>query len=291
MASALYHLTYVLFKKYRRRRNNSRIKKRLQIFPVKDNSELLFQSAPYIFSLEDKFPDFRIVEEGNILKTSFSKLTFNIESAEEFDILKEIFVDEDYRFTGKKEYVVIDIGANVGFASIYFSRFNRVKKIYAFEPVLDSYEMALRNFRENDLKQISLFNYGWGYPSRIEDFFFNKEVKGNSGVRGKLSPSLSKRDLESRRVEIRQASVEMEQIIQENPDTPIMMKMDCEGAEYEIIEDLENNNLLATVNVMLLEWHDYGPAKIERILESHGFIVFSKKLTSISGMLYAVRTN
>jgi hypothetical protein len=67
------------------------------------------------------------------------------------------------------------------------------------------------------------------------------------------------------------------------------LKIDCEGAEYEIIQKLSDTNLLADIDILLIEWHDKGAKMLEDILIANDFRIISRHLTSITGMIYAFK--
>lgn len=57
--------------------------------------------------------------------------------------------------------VIFDIGANIGNHSIYWGIRRNVSKIYAFEPVRDTFEILKRNIELNGLKdEVVLYNIG-----------------------------------------------------------------------------------------------------------------------------------
>lgn len=272
------------------RNREQEIRRELDRFEVEIHKNLLLYSYKYIKLLAKKFPDLSIIDTENSLKVCFNELTFYIESQEEFLILKEIFIDEEYKFIIKEKCVLIDIGANIGIASMYFSQFDYVQRIYAFEPVRDTYDLARKNFKENNITKIAEFNnYGLGANDREENFLYNKSVKGNSGIRGKLSPShINRKDPEIRKVQIKDVDEVLDPIIQSNRDCKIVIKMDCEGAEYEIMKRL-NNKLLKKMDIIILEWHDFKAEPLEAILRENNFSVFSRNLDSISGIISAVK--
>jgi FkbM family methyltransferase len=135
-------------------------------------------------------------------------------------------------------------------------------------------------------------NFGLGNSNKIENFIYNRSSKGNTGIRGKLSSSyFNSTDLNSVRipVNIKNAQIEIEKIIEINRDNLIVVKMDCEGAEYEIFQILDKFKTLSKIDIIFLEWHDKGPKEIETCLELNGFNFFSRNLTTISGMIYAYK--
>jgi len=56
------------------------------------------------------------------------------------DILKEIYTDKIYApyFLGKKDLTILDLGANIGLTTTYFSQFG---KVYSVEPAKETFEV------------------------------------------------------------------------------------------------------------------------------------------------------
>ncbi|WP_159017972.1 FkbM family methyltransferase [Algibacter sp. L3A6] len=262
----------------------------LKKYNITENFELLFNSKIFVKSLDAIYSNFALQSHKDGFLVSFLDFNIYVESIEEFLILNEVFVTKDYNFISNHKTTVIDIGANIGISSLYFSTLDCVDKIYAFEPIIDTFNQAQYNLELNKTrhKVIAIKNIGLGKSNRTETVLFNKSSKGNTGVRGLLSPTYaSNAQNEIRALKIVETSKEIEKIITTSVGQKIMIKMDCEGAEYEIFENLSESNLLDKIDVLIIEWHDKGAKSIENTLLKFGFNVFSRDLGPISGIITA----
>jgi hypothetical protein len=70
---------------------------------------------------------------------------------------------------------------------------------------------------------------------------------------------------------------------------PIVAKIDCEGAEYEILEALAAAGRVREIETYLIEWHGQGPAPLVEILAGSAFRCFCPRESAGLGMVYAVR--
>ncbi|MFV8464655.1 FkbM family methyltransferase [Flavobacterium sp. LB1P62] len=269
-------------------------KRKLQFvnqFDAKINQFLLIKSISFIEKILESYPDLKIEDDNNGLVFEFNGVKIYVESYEEILIINEIFVEKDYGFFTNETVVLIDIGTNIGIASVFFSKKNNISKIYAFEPVEATYNQALINFKMNEhFLKVNKFNkYGLAKNDKKEIFLFNNNVKGNTGVRGAMSASFVSSMVVEVEVELRNATTEIEKIIIENPNTKIAVKMDCEGGEYEIFENLEASGCIKKIDFLILEWHDRGSESLELILQKNKFDYFTRNLTCKTGMLYAYK--
>lgn len=237
-------------------------------------------------------------QEG-IIATA-GRLRFHITSGEEFYILREILWDGVYNFGVPQENVVVwDIGMNVGMASLYFASRPNVRAVLGFEPFRPTFDAARQNAALNpELEaKIRLRNFGIAARAYAAETEFDPEWKGGVGVNGicerlRKQLHLSGDSLRVERVQLLAADEVLQSIKSDYPECAIVVKIDCEGSEYEIIRCLHEKRLLGELSTIMIEWHDRGPQELETILHASGFVTFSPAPAgNANGMLYAVAQN
>ncbi|GAB3711830.1 FkbM family methyltransferase [Flavobacterium koreense] len=258
---------------------------------LSDVNNIVFRSMKWIKELKEFYPELKLESEKNGVIVQFNNLKFFIESPEEFYILSEVFVEKDYNFLSNDNFVVFDIGMNIGTSSLFFSKMENVHKVYSFEPALITYNQAKYNFDLNPefSNKIEAFNFGLGGSTRVEKVFFDHQAKGNCGIRLELSPSINLNRAVEIDIPIKDVQTIIPSLIEKHTDKKIFFKIDCEGAEYEIIERLSEQKIFNFIDYLVIEWHDKGATSIEKILLANNFNVISRNLGSISGIIYAIK--
>jgi FkbM family methyltransferase len=159
-----------------------------------------------------------------------------------------------------------------------------------------TYARAMENFVLNPQISSSILshNYGLGQEGREIMVPYSFDQKGSVGIQG-TSGDLKRFDsMEKMRI------IPVEDALKElfsKKDKELIIKCDCEGAEYEIIESLIKNDLISKVSVILMEWHLFdGHEKFERMmaqLEKSGFVIHTSPngRNRRVGMLYGCNHN
>ncbi len=124
----------------------------------------------------------------------------------------------------KGSKVFLDLGAHAGYYTLLYKSVNNESTVYSFEPVESNYDFLKKHIKMNNLKNIIRFKKAAADTEGILKF-----ARGNS-VGGKLS---LKGDMEVSAVKL--SRLIKEKIIQ----FPDLIKMDIEGAEYQVLKDLE----------------------------------------------------
>lgn len=181
-------------------------------------------------------------------------------------ILREIFCWNMYfinpRFLRSSEYVVFDMGMNRGYASLYFANQPWCKGVYGFELNEDIYELANKNIELNkSLKsKIETFNFGLGAnEGKIKTYY----LPDRDGICTTSREFLSKYapeemdNIVEKECLLKKSSSVLKEIVNRNKNIYIILKIDVEGAEYDIINEIirEYPSIFNKVDIIIGESH------------------------------------
>jgi FkbM family methyltransferase len=173
--------------------------------------------------------------------------------------LFNIFYEKDYNFLPVKDRVVIDIGANIADSSIYFAM-TGAKKVIALEPFPKNFEVAQKNITLNGFTdKIELLNAGCcGGQSKDMVLDASANGVGCQTMQSSLGNNIHFYTLR-------------ELINKYNIDSPAVLKIECEGCEYDII--LKNDKtMLDKFSHIQVEYH-HGFRDLEKHLVDANFVV------------------
>ena len=230
----------------------------------------------------------RVMSDGQV-KYQLGDISFQCKTRSDFNVVQELFDDGNYYFIDKtRRYYVVDIGMNIGLASLFFAGQDNIKKVYGFEPFIATYEQAIDNFRMNQSfiqDKITPKHFGLAEKNEIKYFRYNTDFSGGMSTVG--TGTIMEEDME--KVELRDAIGTLESIVNCHRDENAILKIDCEGSEYEIIKSLDQGNLLKNFSVIMMEWH--MPEKnhiIEEILQRNGYRYLKFCGNDTRGFIYAM---
>jgi FkbM family methyltransferase len=155
-----------------------------------------------------------------------------------------VFEEKQWDFLNVQDKNVLDIGAFVGDSAIYFI-LKGAKKVYAIEPYPNAYNEMWDNIILNDMEeQIIPINMGISYKrnyvvintkkiDEAENTLFKSTGIGVRIPAGKLSKIIDKYNIDAQ-----------------------ILKMDCEGCEYDII--LKDYDTIKEFDEIGFEYHAYN---------------------------------
>lgn len=183
-------------------------------------------------------------------------------------VLREIFYDKIYhKYIDRlgDTSVVLDIGGNIGAFSILAAKQNSKVRVYTYEPFEENFLLLKDNIALNGLENhINAFKNAIGGDT-CEKIILSS---GSSGV----SNLYEKR---GKQVLIKMLSLK-DVFLTNNIQVCDLLKIDCEGAEYEILYSTPQE-IFDRVKFICLEFHEkFGTGKgveLKAFLEKKGFHV------------------
>ncbi|HEY0057038.1 MAG TPA: FkbM family methyltransferase [Pedobacter sp.] len=161
-------------------------------------------------------------------------------------IYKEIFIDKCYDnpVLSGLDPVIVDIGANTGLFAIRMKQLYPESQIFCFEPNELNFEQLSINVQASKMSFIKPFQFGVGGRSRKEKLYTHKHnLGGHSIIQSEANSD------EYTEIEIVAISEVFENL---NIDKCDLLKIDCEGAEYEIIKSI-NRELAMRIEKIIFE--------------------------------------
>lgn len=148
-------------------------------------------------------------------------------------IYKEVFIDKCYDFPilTAKDPIIIDIGGNTGLFSLRMKQLYPETTVYAFEPFASNFEQFSDTIKVSELKNVVAFPYGVGGTTRKEKLYIHKKNIGGHSILHSQTNTDDYTEIDL---------VSIKEIFKKLKITKChLLKMDCEGAEYEIIKNID----------------------------------------------------
>lgn len=197
-----------------------------------------------------------------------------VKSDHYYIIFLEIFVWQYYTLPPLRnsKFYVFDVGMNRGYTSLYYASDPDCEKTWGFEINSDTYRWAQENFMLNPqvASKIQGFNFGLLDEDKELNVFY---VEGEDGV-STMDESFvdaywseeRKRKKQQRKEYVKKVSIVFQNLFDECDQNYLkILKIDCEGAEYKIFKDLNENNMVNEFDVIVGECH-YGMEGLEKYL-------------------------
>ena len=257
-----------------------------------------------IFDFDDNIQWGDIDDKGRV-ELKIQDYCLRIGSYNEFYNVEEVLINRVYSYyinNGKND-VVIDVGMNIGDSTLFFLGEEKVRKVFAYEPFKHTYENAKDNLKKywDDKEQLEAFCVGLSDVCEKRRIGFNKNMpcaqSTISSVREDVYKDFHDRgiayeeDEESEEIIVVDSADEIRRIVDEYAEEfNIVIKLDCEGEEYRIVEELNNTGLLKKIDFIMMEWHYEGNKRILECLKESGFSYWHSYKSSKMGQVYAYRS-
>jgi FkbM family methyltransferase len=198
--------------------------------------------------------------------------------------LAEVFVRRRYGPLQAFQ-TIVDVGANVGSFALYAAQSCPAARIFSYEPEQRNFALLRQNLRINALEgRVAAFQRAVGSKSGLRTL----SVVGISQANAfeSLRPGASHQQVDC--TTLRDIRTE------HGLDRLDLLKMNCEGAEYETLEACTDSDYEGLLNIRL-EYHNLDAANrngkaLRRFLEARGYRIerFTRRLKD-SGFIWATR--
>lgn len=162
--------------------------------------------------------------------------------------------------------VVIDAGAHIGTFSLLCKLINPKTNIFAIEPHPDNLEILKQNLVINKANNIQIIPYALSDKKETTKLWF--KTNKYDGATVQQGSTQNKSFVEVKTITLKEIAMDKKIDI---------LKMDIEGAEYEILKK-EAPRLSQRVNKLVLEYHDKyhqdGRNVLVKLLKKNGFQLF-----------------
>lgn len=158
----------------------------------------------------------------------------------------EIFIKQEYATNVVDAKIIIDAGANIGMATIFFAYYYPDAKITSIEPDTDTFAILKKNIEMNNLcERVHLVNAALGENN-------NEFVKlYHNGQLGRTTMSVL-----PERAKFKQHTEVLMQTLSSYVTEKInILKIDIEGAEHEVIDEMAKSDKLKHVQFIVMEYH------------------------------------
>ncbi len=156
--------------------------------------------------------------------------------------ISELFHENIYKFKADRDKpYIIDCGANLGMSVIYFKSLYPNAEIIAFEADPHIFSFLQRNVQSFNFSDVTVINKAvWCSPDNTLSFL------SEGGAGGRLEEKSEKHKF----VDVR--TIRLKDYLKREVD---FLKIDIEGAEYNVIEDCADE--LKKVKNLFIEYHSF----------------------------------
>ncbi len=210
--------------------------------------------------------------------------------------LKETNLNRDYERYGaaiQENWTVVDIGAALGDFTVFAASRATHGWVYAFEPAPDSVAILQRNLELNKIRNVTVFPNAVAATAGTLTLDLSGGVPVQYRTAGAQSGGLHHNVTQPAGLQLTVQSLALADVLADLPRGVCdFLKMDCEGAEYDILLNLDDV-ALGRVRRICLEYHEgvteYSHADLEGHFIAHGWRVrvYPSRVRPELGFLYA----
>ena len=224
--------------------------------------------------------EFSILELKNEIKIKIRNKSTDLQA------LVNVLVIQEYKFPGfeiKEDDIIIDIGGHIGLFALYVAKKCKKGKIFCYEPVQKNYQLLKDNIKINRISNINYYNLAVSNDQNKIKIFLSEDDAGHSIIESEKNFELID-------------SISLKKIIDmhciEKCD---FLKIDCEGAEFKILESLPDE-YFSRIKKIVMEYHIINNnvnsyEKMKKRLQDLNFDITINEYSKELGLLYGIQKN
>jgi FkbM family methyltransferase len=168
-------------------------------------------------------------------------------SAGDIFVLREVLVEEIYKDAlarvDAKDLRIVDIGANIGAFTVWTNTVYRVREAFCFEPEPESFRLLNFNLANNGCTMAKTYPFAVGGTPRLVKLASNRNMPAAANIYDEAPD-------DGQTV----AVISFGEWLSKVEGNFEILKMDCEGAEWEIIRQTDSQQF-ARFQMVVVEVH------------------------------------
>ncbi len=207
-----------------------------------------------------------------------------IEDSSDISSISTSFFRHDYGQMSREWKTIIDIGAHKGFFTVFAAKYAPKARIYSYEPIYRSYRILNKNIKLNKLgSRIQTYNLGVAGRSGLREINLSASSTDNTFFSQINSELTGKTTIKC---------TSLKNIINENRIQNVdLLKLDCEGAEFEILMK-SGSSTLKNIKEIRMEYHNIDKKmnilRLSTFLKKEGFLLLEQRKSNNSHIGYAL---
>lgn len=202
------------------------------------------------------------------------ELQFELEDEADFSVFSEIFIEKEYRCVEEliknARGIIVDVGAHKGLFSSYVRALNPTVPVLAFEPDEKNFSYLKKNLAKNHIDGVRAKSLAVAGRAGRRTFSLSVDSHNHSLVED-FGEAVGERLVEC---------TTLEEVFHKNGvERCALLKIDCEGAEFEILETVAAEVFNKT-EAFYVEYHQFTAEmqhqRLVKIFEKNGFRVQSR---------------
>jgi FkbM family methyltransferase len=203
------------------------------------------------------------------------KLSVLISSDADESVFHEIFTERDYQKIEPQiknaQTLIVDIGAHIGLFSLYASALNPNVKILSCEPEEENFKNLKENLKQNHIQNVTPKNLAVAGKEGTATLYISEDSHNHS--LDKNAKGIQSVPDDNHHLSQKVQTTTLEKILRDYT-TCDLVKMDCEGAEFEIVASTSPETL-KKIKRFFIEYHEYTEGNsaqtIKQTLEKNNF--------------------